>query len=106
MLLIMLSCSVVSDSLGPHGLWSTRLLCPWDFPGKNSGVDRRHLLKEIFPNQGLNPHLLPLLHWQADSLPLSHLGSSLSDISQFKICNNNKKVFYSDKITKPKIFRT
>ena len=27
------SCSVVSDSLWPHGLQSTRLLCPWDFPG-------------------------------------------------------------------------
>ena len=26
--------SVVSDSLRPHGLWPTRLLCPWDFPGR------------------------------------------------------------------------
>ena len=26
----MLSCSVVSDSLGPHGLKPARLLCPWD----------------------------------------------------------------------------
>ena len=24
--------SATSDSLGPHGLWPTRLLCPWDFP--------------------------------------------------------------------------
>ena len=30
--------SVVSDSLRPHGLQPTRLLCPWDFPGKNTGV--------------------------------------------------------------------
>ena len=29
----------------------------------------------MFPTQGSNPHLLHLLHWQADSLPLSHLGS-------------------------------
>ena len=29
----------------------------------------------IFPNQGSNSHLLGLLHWQADSLPLCHLGS-------------------------------
>ena len=28
--------SVVSDSLRPHGLWPTRLLCTWDFPGKNT----------------------------------------------------------------------
>ena len=26
-----------SDSLQPHGLQPTRLLCPWDFPGKNTG---------------------------------------------------------------------
>ena len=29
------SCSVVSNSLQPHGLCPTRLLCPWNFPGKN-----------------------------------------------------------------------
>ena len=28
----MCGCSVVSNSLQPHGLWPTRLLCPWDFP--------------------------------------------------------------------------
>ena len=33
------SCSVVSNSLRPHGLWPTRLLHPWDSPGKNTGVD-------------------------------------------------------------------
>ena len=33
------------------------------------------LLQGIFPTQGLNLHLLCLLHWQADSLPLNHLGS-------------------------------
>ena len=30
------SCSVVSDSLRPHGLQPTRLLCPRDSPGKNT----------------------------------------------------------------------
>ena len=33
----MLSCSVMSDSLWPHGLQTARLLCPWDFSGKNTG---------------------------------------------------------------------
>ena len=61
--------SVVSDSLRPHGLWSTRLLCPWDFPGKNTEVGCHFLLQGIFLLQGSNPHPL---HWQADSLPLSH----------------------------------
>ena len=31
----------------------------------------------IFPTQGLNSHLLRLLHWQADSLLLTHLGSKI-----------------------------
>ena len=33
------------------------------------------LLQRVFPTQGLKLYLLPLLHWQADSLPLSYLGS-------------------------------
>ena len=51
-----------------------RLLCPWDFPGKNTGVGCHFLLQGIFPTQGLNPCLLCSLHWQADSLPLCQLG--------------------------------
>ena len=45
------------------------LLCPWDSPGKNIGVGGHALLHGIFPTQGLNSHLLCLLHWWADSLP-------------------------------------
>ena len=33
-----LSCSVVSSSLHPHGLYLIRLLCPWNFAGKNTGL--------------------------------------------------------------------
>ena len=58
-------CSVMSDSLWPHWLWPTRFLCPWNSPGKNTGVGCRFLLQGIFPIQGLNSCLL---HWQADSL--------------------------------------
>ena len=36
--------SVVSDSSQPHGLQPTRLLRPWDFPGKSTGVGCHHLL--------------------------------------------------------------
>ena len=70
-----LSHSVVSDSLQPRELWPARLLCLWDSPGKNTGVGCHFLLQGIFPTQGSNPGLFHLLHWQADSLPLSHLGS-------------------------------
>ena len=46
-----------------------RLLCPWDSPGKNTGVGYHFLLRGIFLTQGLNLHFLGLLHWQASSLP-------------------------------------
>ena len=41
------SCSVMSDSLWPHGL-----LCPWDFPGKNTRVGCHSILQGIFLTQG------------------------------------------------------
>ena len=46
-------------------LWivARRLFCPWDSPGKNTGVDYHTLLQKIFPTQGPNPFLLCLLHW-------------------------------------------
>ena len=74
-----LSHSVVSNSVIP---WTVahRLLCPWDSPGKNTGVDCHSLLQGIFPTQGLNPHLL---HWQGDSLLLCHVGSPREIISFF-----------------------
>ena len=50
-----------------------RIFCPWDSPGKNTGVGSHFFLQRIYPNQGLNPNFLCLLHWQADSLPPSHL---------------------------------
>ena len=40
-----------------HGLQPTRLLCPWNSPGKNTGVGCHFLLPGIFPTQGLNPGL-------------------------------------------------
>ena len=54
-------------SLRPHGLLPSRLLCPWNFPGKNTGVGCHFLLQRIFPPQESNPCLLHLLHWQVDS---------------------------------------
>ena len=55
--------------LRSHGWQSAMVLCPRDFPDKNTRVGCHFLLQGIFPTQGLNPCLL---HWQADSLPLSH----------------------------------
>ena len=61
-----LSHSAMSYSLQPHGLWPIRIVYPWSFPGKNTGVGCHFLLQTIFPTQGLNSHLLHLLHWQMD----------------------------------------
>ena len=66
--------SVVSNSLQSHELQPTRFFCPWDFPGKNTGVGCHFLLQGILPTQELN---LCLLHWQADSLPLSYQGDKI-----------------------------
>ena len=62
-------------TLQPHGLQPARLLCPWDFPGKNTGVGCHFLLQGIFPTQGLNLCLLHLLHWQVILYHWATLGS-------------------------------
>ena len=51
------SCSVVSNSLWPHGLYS-----PWNSPVQNTGVGSPSLLQGIFPTQGSNPGL-PHCRW-------------------------------------------
>ena len=70
--LLLFSCSIASDSL-----WPTRLLCPWDFPDKNTTVGCHALLQGIFPTQGLNLSLLYLLHCRQILYWLSHQGSPL-----------------------------
>ena len=65
---------VVSNSVQPYGPQPTRLLCPWDSPGKNTGMDCHAILQGIFLTQRSNPHPLGLLHWQMGSLPLAPPG--------------------------------
>ena len=62
---------VISDSLRPRGLQLASLFCPWNSPGKNTGVGCHFLLQGVFLIWGSNPHLLYLLHWQASSLTTS-----------------------------------
>ena len=51
------SCSVASNSLRPYGWQPAMLLCPWNSPGKNTGVGCHSLLQGIFPTQESNPGL-------------------------------------------------
>ena len=50
MLCVCVSHSVVSDSLRPHGLWPARLLCPWNSPGKNTGVEYDNSMFSLLRN--------------------------------------------------------
>ena len=59
-------CPTLCDPMEP-----TRLLCPWDSPSKNTGLGYHALLQGIFLTQGLNPHLLSLLHWQGGSFVIN-----------------------------------
>ena len=61
-------CSVVSDSLWPHGIYS-----PWDSPGQNTGVGSLSLLQRIFPTQGSNAGPL---HYSSILYQLNHKGST------------------------------
>ena len=78
----------MSESLQPHGLQPARLLCPLDFPGKNTGVGCHALLQGTFliqqspvrePTSSVSPAL------QAVSLPLSHQGSPVSYLVLHKL---------------------
>ena len=61
------SCSVMSNSLQSHGLYSL-----WNFPGQNTGVGSQSFLQEILRTQELNPGLL---HCRQILYHLSHQGS-------------------------------
>ena len=76
---VCVSRSVMSDFCDPHGLQPTRLLCPWNSPGKNTGVGCHFLLQGIEPGS-------PVL--QADLYHLSHQGSP-----SLIICENYKLIF-------------
>ena len=68
-----------------------RLLSPWDFPGKNTGVGCHFLLQEIFPTQGSNPGLP---HCRQTLYHLSHQGSPVG----YKI--NVQTLLYFYKLTR------
>ena len=56
-----------------------RLLCPWNFPGKNTGVGCHFLLQEVFPIQGSNPGLP---HCKRILYHVSHQGSEVTESHQ------------------------
>ena len=79
------SLSIASDSLQPHGLQPVRLLCPWNSPGKNTGVGCHSFLHGIFLTQGLN---LSPLHCRQILYRLSHREAQHNDKHDYFILRN------------------
>ena len=86
----MVSCFSCVRLLRPHGLQPTRLLCPWDSPGKNTGVGCHALLQGISQTWGLNSCLPASPPLQADALPTESPGKPEERLSHFnKQCWEN-----------------
>ena len=79
---VQFSCSVMSNSLQPHGLYS-----PWNSPDQNTGVGSCSLLQEIFPTQGSNPGLT---HCRQILYPLSNKGSPRKMVT-ITLCTRQQK---------------
>ena len=72
---VQFSRSVVSNSLRPHGLQPTRLLCPWDFPGKSTGVGCHCLLPAVIQFSSVAkscPTLCDPMNRSTPGLPVLH----------------------------------
>ena len=71
MLLLLLSHFSCVRLLATPWTAAYQLRRPWDFPGKNTGMGCCTVLQGTLPIHGSDQSLL---HWQAGSLPLNHLG--------------------------------
>ena len=85
--------------LWPLGLWPTRLLCPWDSPGKNTEVSCHFLLQGIFLTKGSNTHLLHcrqiLYHWATREAACEHEDNlKISSSGHFSswLCDTTSKI--------------
>ena len=77
-------------TLRPHGLQPTRLLHPWNFLGKSTGVGCHFLLQGIFPTQGLS---LGLPHCRQTLYHLIHQGIPIFNTQQCLYVNPNLPIY-------------
>jgi len=82
-LLLCEAASVMSDSVRPHRRQPTRLLCPWDSPGKNTGVGCHFLLQcmKVKSESEVSWSCLTL----SDPMDCSLPGSSIHGIFQARV---------------------
>ena len=87
----------MSDSVRPHGLQPTRLLCPWDSPGKNTGVGCHFLLQcmKVESESEVTQSCLTLSDPKDCSLP----GSSIHGIFQARVLEWGATAFSPEKPT-------
>ena len=75
--------SVMSDSVRPHGWQPTRLPCPWDSPGKNTGVGCHFLLQCMKVKS--EREVAQLCLTSSDPMDCSPPGSSIHGIFQARV---------------------
>ena len=84
-----LSHSVMSNSLRLHGLQPTRLLCPWDSPGKNTGVGRHFLLLREYKRPFIGKEILQKKN-RAEGINLHDFRLYCKAIFIKTVCNRQK----------------
>ena len=97
------ACSValaVSDSLRPHGLQPARPLCPWDSPGKNTGVGFHALLQGI----SLTRDWIRVSCFAGRFLPLSPQGSPTAIINYCKLGALKQQKYIGSNFWKPELW--
>ena len=88
--------SVVSDSVRPHGLQPTRLLRPWDSPGKNTGVGCHFLLQCMkVESKSEVAQLCPTL---SDPMDCSLPGASIHGIFQARVLEWVATAFSTERV--------
>jgi len=79
----------MSDSFVTPGLYPARLLCPWDFPGKNTGVGCHIPSPGDLPDPGIKPTSPALVSGFFTTEPLGKPTMEYSIITKNKtICSN------------------
>ena len=84
-----ISCSVVSSSLQPQGLQPSRLLCPWESPGKST-EEGCHFVLQGIPDPGVELRSLSL---QTDSLPSEPPGKPCLNVTKSLLKRNSMSIW-------------
>ena len=89
----------MSDSVRPHGLQPTRLPCPWDSPGKNTGVGCHFLLQcmKVKSKSEVAQSCLTL----SDPMDCSPPGSSIHGIFQARVLEWGAIAFFDEGFKSP-----